>query len=108
LIFNRENKAADFSACARSQCGEEEKVVHTNENGGPCRLDSEAIARGKEQAEWLFVDDKGSVLNERYLRKVFARILRKAELPHFNPYDLRHTYASLLLSEGVPLVYVSQ
>ena len=71
-------------------------------------LDSEAIARGREQAEWLFVDQKGSVLNERYLRKVFARVLRKAELPHFKPYDLRHTYASLLLSEGVPLTYVSQ
>jgi len=71
-------------------------------------LDSEAIARGKEQAEWLFVDEKGGVLNERYLRKAFARILRKAELPHFKPYDLRHTYASLLLSEAVPLVYVSQ
>ncbi len=71
-------------------------------------LNSEAIARGAEQAEWLFVDEKGSVLNERYLRKAFARILRKAELPHFKPYDLRHTYASLLLSEGVPLVYVSQ
>ena len=42
------------------------------------------------------------------LRKVFSRILRKAELPHFKPYDLRHTYASLLLSEGVPLVYVSR
>ena len=71
-------------------------------------LDSEAVARGKEQADWLFIDDKGSVLNERYLRKAFARMLRKAELPHFKPYDLRHTYASLLLSEGVPLVYVSQ
>ena len=57
-------------------------------------LDSEAVARGKEQAEWLFVDEKGGVLNVRYLRKVFARILRKAELPHFKPYDLRHTYAS--------------
>jgi integrase len=26
-------------------------------------LDSEAITRGEEQVEWLFVDDKGSVLN---------------------------------------------
>jgi hypothetical protein len=71
-------------------------------------LNAEAVGNGKEQAEWLFPDDTGGVLNERHLRKVFARILRKAELPHFKPYDLRHTYASLLLSEGVPLVYVSQ
>jgi hypothetical protein len=35
-------------------------------------------------------------------------VLKRAELPHFTLYDLRHTYASLLLSEGVPLLYVSQ
>jgi Phage integrase family len=40
--------------------------------------------------------------------KVFARILKAAKLPHFRVYDLRHTYASLLLSAGVPLLYVSQ
>jgi hypothetical protein len=40
--------------------------------------------------------------------KVFARILKAAKLPHFRVYDLRHTYASLLLSAGAPLLYVSQ
>jgi integrase len=35
-------------------------------------------------------------------------VLQKAQLPSFSPYDLRHTYASLLLSEGVPLPYVAQ
>ena len=34
--------------------------------------------------------------------------LRKAEPPHFKPYDFRHTYASLLHSEGEPLVHVYQ
>jgi integrase len=32
----------------------------------------------------------------------------ESELPSFSPYDLRHTYASLLLSAGVPLLYVAQ
>lgn len=35
-------------------------------------------------------------------------MLKKAGLPAFSPYDLRHTCASLLLSEGVPLLYVAQ
>jgi integrase len=31
-----------------------------------------------------------------------------AQLPAFVPYDLRHTFASLLLSCNVPLLYVSK
>lgn len=50
-------------------------------------LDPEAIARQEKQAEWWFVYDKRSVLNERHLRTVFARIFRKAKLPHSKPYD---------------------
>jgi integrase-like protein len=39
---------------------------------------------------------------------VFHRVLRQANLPTFRPYDLRHTFASLLLSSAVPILYVSQ
>lgn len=35
-------------------------------------------------------------------------VLKYAGLPTFSLYDLRHTYASLLLSQGVPLLYVAQ
>jgi hypothetical protein len=47
-------------------------------------------------------------LDESNLTKVFRRILKAAKLPHFRVYDLRHTFASLLLSAGAPLLYVSQ
>ncbi len=70
-------------------------------------LEAEAIAGGQSEASWLFPGDQGRPLSERYVRRVFERALRKAELPHFRVYDLRHTYASILLSEGVPLLYVS-
>ena len=33
---------------------------------------------------------------------------RTAKLPGFVPYDLRHTFASLLLSSNAPLLYVSR
>ena len=36
--------------------------------------------------------DKGKV------EQVFHRIRKRAKLPHFRPYDLRHTFASLLLA----------
>ncbi|MBA3753698.1 MAG: tyrosine-type recombinase/integrase, partial [Nitrospira sp.] len=35
-------------------------------------------------------------------------VVNAAKLPGFVPYDLRHTFASLLLSSNVPLLYVSK
>ncbi len=55
----------------------------------------------------MFPGDQWGPLLEGHVRKLFERVLRKAELPHFRVYDLRHTFASVLLSEGVPLLYVS-
>ena len=57
---------------------------------------------------WLCPNDQGRLYEERHLRRVFHRILHRAGLPSFRVYDLRHTYASLLLSSSVPLLYVSQ
>lgn len=57
---------------------------------------------------WLCPTDQGKLYEERHLRRVFHPILQQANLPSFRVYDLRHTYASLLLSAGVPLLYVSQ
>jgi len=34
-------------------------------------------------------------------------MLKKAKLPAFRLYDLRHTFASLLLAAGAPITYVS-
>jgi len=60
----------------------------------------QALKEGRgELPEWVFRD----IAYERpahEVRKVFAKVLRKAGLPgHFSPQCLRHTYASLLPSE---------
>ena len=40
---------------------------------------------------------------------LFRSLLKKAKLPlHFTPHCLRHTYASILLAEGVSPVYVQE
>jgi integrase len=67
----------------------------------------DAMARGRESL-WLFPDDAGHVLTVDKIRQVFHRILKQAGLPHFALYDLRHSYASLLLSANVPLLYVAK
>ena len=65
-------------------------------------LRAEAMASGEAPVR-LFPG-----LTTSHVRNAFQRVLTQAALPHFSPYDLRHTYASLLLSANVPLLYVSQ
>lgn len=69
-------------------------------------LKAESIARG-EESEWLFPSKTGSLLDESHVIRAFHRVLDAAGLPRFRVYDLRHTFASLLLSSNVPLLYVS-
>ena len=55
----------------------------------------------------MFTRDDGSLMNKDYLLGAFRRVLKSTSLPHYVPYDLRHTYATLLLAEGAPITYVS-
>ena len=71
-------------------------------------LNLEAMAHGQAQPDRLFPGEANGLLDESQLRKVFKWVLRQAELPHCRVYDLRHSYASALLSAGVPLLYVSK
>jgi integrase len=68
---------------------------------------AEDVAQGKE-SEWLFPSLRGTLLDESHVIRAFHRVLDAAGLPRFRVYDLRHTFASLLLSANVPLLYVSQ
>jgi len=73
---------------------------------------AEAAAHNWSEPYWLFPNAKGAPVqesDERRNRGLFARVLSEAALPdNFTPYDLRHSFASLLLSAGAPLLYVSQ
>lgn len=45
----------------------------------------------------------------RPVQRAFARALKAAEFPiHFTPHGLRHTFASVLLSDGVSPAYVQR
>lgn len=68
---------------------------------------AEQFAAGRE-CQWLFPSHTGTLLDESHVVRAFHRVLDEAGLPRFRVYDLRHTFASLLLSSNVPLLYVSQ
>ncbi len=71
---------------------------------------TEALRRGwTEVPPWIFVTPVGTIHDPNRTVKAFKRVLKKAGLPgHFGPHSFRHTYASLLLADGVSIAYVQR
>ncbi|WP_455379352.1 tyrosine-type recombinase/integrase [Petrachloros mirabilis] len=46
--------------------------------------------------------------DDRWHRDLFKQVIVAAKVPAFSPYDLRHTFASILPANNVPLHYVSK
>ena len=47
-------------------------------------------------------------MEQNYIRRIFKRVLTKAGIREMRLHDIRHTYASLLLSKGESPVYVME
>ena len=62
---------------------------------------------GKEPPEWVFHNRRGNPLGDGRVRKHFQRLLRVCKISAHRVYDLRHTFATLLLSKGAPITYVA-
>ena len=73
-------------------------------------LKEEKLRYGWPQVpSWMFVTKAGTCVDPANVRRAMLRVLKAAKLPeHFTPHCLRHTYASILLSEGVSPVYVQE
>jgi integrase len=70
---------------------------------------AEALRNGTSTEALVFTTKAGIIWTRREVEKRFKRILRLAGLPQtLVPHDTRHTLASLLLSDGAPLKYVSE
>lgn len=58
---------------------------------------------------WVFPSAAWTPQDHANVGKVFRRTLKHAGLPtHFSPHSLRHTFASLLLADGVSPAYVQE
>ena len=51
---------------------------------------------------------KGEPISQNSIRNVFKRVLRKAGLRNIRFHEIRHSFASLLLSNGESPVYVNE
>ena len=73
--------------------------------------EAEAAVSGHELCHWVFPSpsDQGKPMNGSFVRyKVWYRVLRRAGVRQVRVHDLRHTYASLLLEAGEPMLYVME
>lgn len=60
----------------------------------------------QRKSEWVCVDAAGRMVRPSYLSHAWHKIIKQTGLPECRFYDLRHTCASWLTADGVPLPVV--
>jgi integrase len=60
-----------------------------------------AFGRGWRDDGFVFTSSTGGPIDSRNVQRSFRRMVRKAKLPQMRFHDLRHSCASLLLTQGV-------
>jgi integrase len=68
-----------------------------------------AAVRTGSPAPLAFIFQRdGNPIEQNHIRRIFKRVLTKAGIREMRIHDIRHTYASLLLSQGESPVYVKE
>ena len=62
---------------------------------------------GDVPRELVFPSGSGTPIDAKNLRKDFAKLVKAAKVPRVRWHDLRQTYASILLSDEIPVLYVA-
>ena len=62
----------------------------------------------KEYLEYICVDEMGNLVSPHYLTATFPKLLEKNGLRRIRFHDLRHSCASLLLANGVPMKQIQE
>lgn len=66
------------------------------------------LEEGIGEPEKIVFERNMKPMEQNFIRRQFKRILRTAKLREVRLHDARHTYASLLLSDGQSPVYVKE
>lgn len=72
------------------------------------QMEEHMLANVRPKSDYIFAHPDGSWINPDYLSQVFDRRVARSGLPAIRLHDLRHTHASILLKQGVPLKVVSE
>ncbi len=98
----------EFGAKTRTsrRCVDLDETTVSELNRWRRRLRRDRLPHGAD--DWIFCNTKGRFLNPESLSQLFGRILRRSSLPRIRFHDLRHTHASLLVANGVPIKVVTE
>lgn len=59
-----------------------------------------------DYSDYVFVHEDGKIVYPNYLSKAFSNALKKNNIKHMRFHDLRHSCASIMLANGVPMKYI--
>ena len=62
----------------------------------------------KKYIDYICVDEMGNIIKPNYVTCSFSDLLKKYGLRHIRFHDLRHTCASLLLNNGIPMKQIQE
>ena len=62
----------------------------------------------KRYLDYICVDEMGTLVSPQYLTTAFPKLLKRNGLRHIRYHDLRHSCASLLLANGVPMKQIQE
>ena len=62
----------------------------------------------KRYTDYICVDEMGTLISPHYLTSAFPKLLEKNGLRRIRFHDLRHSCASLLLANGVPMKQIQE
>lgn len=60
-----------------------------------------------QQSEFLLLNGFGEPVHHSWANKNLSSLIKDFDLPHITMHGLRHTYASMLINDGVPIAEVS-
>ena len=66
------------------------------------------LREGKEQPVWCFPSGDGEPMDPHAMFKAFRRVCLRAGVGDHSPYDLRHTFITRLLEQGVQIKQVAE
>jgi integrase len=66
-----------------------------------------ALGPAWHESGFVFTSEIGTPVDPRNLYRDFASVCQKAKIGKWHPHELRHSAASLMLAQGVPLQVVS-
>lgn len=72
------------------------------------QLEEQVATKKRRKTDYVFTKDDGSPVHPDFISQTFDRSVAKLAIPRVRLHDLRHTHATILLQQNVPVKVVSE